>query len=112
MKKIETEAEFESILLLEKAMVFIFAEWSGEARIAEKILTEWETKSNLEVPLFELDIDESELISKWIYEEAKDRHGYGSLVWLRSGVICGFEIAVVRCGISEIEKKTVEIFGN
>jgi hypothetical protein len=38
IKKMETEAEFKNILLLEKAVVFIFFEWSGQAHISKSVL--------------------------------------------------------------------------
>ena len=110
MKKIKTEDEFEKVLLLEKAMVFIFFEWSGQAHMSKRILSEWENKSELNFPLFELEPDELMSVSKWVREEAKERGGYGSLVWLENGRVLSIEMNVGNSGISEIERKTAELF--
>lgn len=111
MKKIETESEFESILLLEKAMVFIFFEWSGQAHISRNNVLDWENKSKFEIPLFELEPDELMSVSEWVRDEAKKRGGYGSLIWLKGGNIVGVEMYAGKFGISELERKTSEIFG-
>ena len=100
------------VVLLEKVMIFIFAEWSGPAHISRMTMIDWENQTNFEVPLFELDIDESNFISEWIYKEAKDKGGWGSLAWLKNGVVYWSEINAGEFSISEIERKTAEIFGN
>jgi hypothetical protein len=112
MKKVKTEAEFEGILLLEKSMVFVFFEWSGQAQVSKKVLSEWESKSKLEIPLFELDPDELMSVSNWVRDEAKERGGYGSITWLKDGTVLGTEKKAGRFSILELERKTSEIFQN
>ncbi len=110
MEKIKTEAQFEKVLLLEKAMVFIFFDWSGQAHLSKKVLSEWESKAELQIPLFELDPDDLTSVSKWVLEEVKERGGYGSLIWLKNGKISGIEMNVGNSEFSELERKTGELF--
>ena len=110
MKRIETETEFKEVLLLKKAMVFIFFEWSGQAHFSKKIVVEWENKSKFAIPLFELEPDELPDVLKWVQDEVKERSGYGSLVWLKDGRILDSEMNVGKFGTLELERKTSEIF--
>lgn len=111
MKKIETEAEFESILLLEKAMVFIFFEWSAQAIVTRKTILSWEDRFKFKDQLFELDSEELPICENWLRNEVQERHGYGSFVWLVDGKIVDYEKDAGKLEFSELERKTSEIFG-
>lgn len=97
-------------MLLDKAMIFIFFEWSGQAHISKTVLNNWENQSKFEIPLFELNPEDSEVFSKWVFENVADVHGYGSVVWLSNGEILNFEKDAGKCGIFEIETKTAIIY--
>lgn len=97
---------------LEKVVVFIFFEWSGQARFSKRIINDWESQSKIEIPVFEINPEDSELLSKWVSDEVKDGYGYGSVVWLEKGKILNFEKDAGKSGVSEIENKTSAIFGS
>jgi hypothetical protein len=110
MKKIETSADFEMLLDLEKAIVFIFLEWSGSAHLSKRVVIEWENQTKLIIPLFEINPEDSDECSKWVYENDIHGHGYGSIVWLEKGKFLEFEKDAGKSGASGIERKTSKIF--
>jgi len=112
METITTDADFKKLLTMDKALVFIFFEWSGQAHFSKKVLIDWKRKSKFNIPLFELLPDELELVSKWVREEVKERGGYGSLSWIKDGRVLEVEFNVGNCSSSEIESKTSELFGS
>jgi len=112
VEKIKTEAEFNKVLLLDKAIVFIFFEWSGQAHVSKTALNNWENQSKFEIPLFELNPEDSEVFSKWICDDVEDVHGYGSIVWLGNGEILNFEKDAGKSGIFQIETKTAITFAD
>ncbi len=79
------------MLSLEKAIVFIFLEWSGSAHLSKRIVTKWKKQTKLTIPLFEINPEDSEEFSIWTYENNIHGHGYGSIIWLNKGRILDFE---------------------
>lgn len=110
MEKIETKADFEKLLTLEKALVFIFFEWSGPAYISRNRAADWEKQTKCSASLFEMHPEDDKAFSDWINDQFID-HGYGSLFWLEKGKITHIERNAGKCSVFDIETKTAELFG-
>ena len=110
MKKIETIEDFKNCLNAEKAVVFIFFEWSGQAHFSKRIVEDWENQNENLFPVFELNPEKTDFAKDWVHEKVKDLRGFGSLVWLNEGNILDFEFDSGKLGIGKIQEKTVKLF--
>jgi hypothetical protein len=110
MIEIKSIADFENVLKLEKTIVFIYFEWSGQARVSKNVVINWESQTKSAIPLFEINPEDSDEFNKWVCDNKIHGHGYGSLVWLKKGEILDFEKYAAEFGISKLEEKTFEVF--
>lgn len=111
MKEIKTIADFENLLSLEKAIVFIYFEWSAQARISKQVVANWESQTKTTIPFFEIEPEYPDEFDKWVRDNDIHGHGYGSIVWLKGGRISDFEKYAAEFGILRLEEKTLEVFG-
>jgi hypothetical protein len=111
MFEIRTKEDFEKCLELEKAIVFIFFEWSGQAHFSENTLLNWmKTTKFTDIPLYKLNPEVCEFAESWVYLIAKDSTGYGSLSWLMNSSIKHFESNIGNLSLVEIEEITEKFF--
>ncbi len=117
MELIKTEFAFQQILRADRALIFLDFAWSGQARLSAAVINEWERTSNIwgvDCPIFCVRPDELPAIHDWIKtrkDQLRGEGGYGSLIWLRSGVIVDYEPYVVGAGLRDITSRTRSLFG-
>jgi len=115
---VRTESEFAKILRADRAIVFIDFAWSGQARLSAAVIKEWERTSNtwgLDCPVYSVRPDEVPPVACWMKTQAAKldgEGGYGSLIWLRSGVIVDYEPYVVGAGLRDISRRARAALGN
>ena len=117
MKSINTQAEFQSAINAEKAIIFIAYEWSGQAIISEQVVNKWISEwhlwhKDLYVPIFKIEPEEYPFILEWVRESVNERNGNGSLVWIKNGAIVDYEVYVAKAGIEDVARRTETIFRN
>lgn len=115
MEVIETQTDFESAIRSERAILFVSFGWSGQAKLSEQVVAEWERTWNiwhpkLRVSIYKLEPDAHPYTWEWLGGTA-ERGGYGSLSWVKNGVIVDSEPYVVGAGLRDIARRTEEVFG-
>ncbi len=112
MQSVATEAEFAQVFRADHAIIFIDFAWSGQAWLSAAVIGEWERTSNVwgvGCPVFKVRPDEQLVVATWMRAQGKKlggEGGYGSLVWLRSGIIVDYEPYVVGAGLQDISRRT------
>lgn len=88
--------------------MFIFFEWSAQAHFSKEIVQKWENQFK-KFLVFELNPEVLNILSDWVYKEANDLYGFGSLIWMKKGKILNFEKNAGIIGVQGIQEKTVEL---
>lgn len=118
MNAIETEEEFKRIIRSDQAIIFIWFPWSSQARLSETVVNEWEQEwsSNyptLKIAVYKVAPDDYPFTHDWMRDEIKVKvdRGYGSLVWIKDGVVAHYEFYAAKIGTEEITRLTKLIYG-
>ncbi len=105
MIKIADKQGFQNCLNSEKAVLFLNFKWSGYTKMVISFIYTWFEKSMIldpnEIDVFELYPEEEleTVYMQWLkqYENSGNKiglqqlrfHGYGDILWLRSGIVKG-----------------------
>jgi hypothetical protein len=110
--EIKTEKEFNQLLKLSKAIVFIEAEWSGSARISWPIVSvALQEISVLTMPAFKLDASEEiPYFMNWLLGQKEIRPdfiygGWGETVLIEAGNITDFIHCPAKIGSQKTKEK-------
>jgi hypothetical protein len=116
MHLVESESEFARILQADRVILFIDFAWSGQARLSAALIQEWERTSHLwglNCQVFRARPDDVTMVNAWMETHAEKlggEGGYGSLIWLRSGMIVDYEPSVIAAGLRDISRRTQSAF--
>jgi uncharacterized protein YbaR (Trm112 family) len=119
MRKINSSGDFDEALHAERAVVFIFFEWSGQAVRSLRTIQDWEReitaqpgKVNFEV--YQLVPDQHPRTWKWLAGAAGHgedvEQGRGAVLWLRKGSVAGFVQEAAAAGTKTLAQITHECF--
>src|SRR2546426_10623950 len=113
MKTINSKSEFEALLQADRAIVFLFFAWSGQAVESRKVVEEWENQpilrpGKINVSIYQLTPDEQPYTQEWIRDCVREMGGAGSVVWLRKGSMVGYVGYAARTGIETLAQLTHE----
>ena len=117
MHFVTTESEFARLLQADRAIVFVDSAWSGQARLSAAVINEWEQTCSVwgvDCPVHCVKSDEAPSVASWMKTQGAKlggEGGYGSLIWLRSGVIVDYEPYVLGAGLREITRRTRSVLG-
>jgi hypothetical protein len=113
-----TSEEVESSFRLERAIVYITVEWSGQERRSRSVFREFLRR--LEAEHADLQVrccvlsDESENQGAW-FENLKlpgaAGTGYGAVVWLQQGQALGVTPYAAEVGVEGLMSRTLEFWG-
>src|SRR5262245_17364670 len=126
MEKILNRNDLERLLKIERAVLYIYVDWSSyAAKTGLRVLEQAEQffKSNPDHGVFFWLADISDLnspgavIADWLQQQESEtkrmfpaiRTGNGSLVWLRKGQAIGVALSASHLGIDGVISKTKEI---
>ena len=121
MENIKTESVFKEMLAQECAIAFIGFEWSGQSKVSERLVESWEktwlTQNGKVHSIYRISPDESPFTHSWIAENARNQTegmegGFGSVVWLRQGVMARYVRYAAQAGAEKLSAITQEVFGN
>jgi uncharacterized protein YbaR (Trm112 family) len=119
MQQIDSPGDLDAALHAERAVVFIFFDWSGQAARSLRTFQEWERElaaqpGGTKCEIYQLEPDKHPRTWKWIADTAGHdkggEHGYGSVVWLRKGSIVGFVQNAATAGTKTLAQITHECF--
>ena len=116
MKDIGSIAEFQQMLTLEQAILFLDFSWSGQSKLSGLLINEWERTWNIwhgkiQASVHRLDGERFPELIEWVGTNVMDTGGKGSLTWMIHGKVVEREPYVAGAGISTIARKTQQVFG-
>jgi uncharacterized protein YbaR (Trm112 family) len=111
MKTITSKNEFETLLQAEKAIVFLFFEWSGQAVQSREVVEQWESDPMLSptrigVSVHQLIPEEHPYSHEWVEDSAREAGGGGAVVWIRNRSIVGHIPNAARTGVQTLAQLT------
>jgi len=119
MREIITSGDFDEALHVERAVIFIFFEWSGPAARSLRTFREWERElaaqpGGVNCHIYQLAPDEHPHTWKWLANatgqvESREQ-SHGAVLWLRKGVIAGFVQNAADAGTKTLAQMTHECF--
>jgi len=128
MKHLKSELDLAEMLGAENAALFVFVDWSEYARRGKEIFEEAEAKltatsSNSFISCWLVDISSVDApphpsLHQWLKAQERKVNvrvfpniamGNGSVVWMKSGEIVGFEPNALRSGPGGLVHRTEEI---
>lgn len=111
-----TEAEFLNVLKLDKAIIYLFVDWSGPERISRFIV--FKTLSDIgkiEIPLFKIDCSDQtkNYVVDWLIEQRENKKGFnyggcGETLLMSKGKIINFIKNPGQLGPEKTTKKIHE----
>ena len=125
MNVITTAHELEEVRALPRAFVFIYVNWSEQARLAEitfsDFLAEWGSlEPDHSIPVYRVDLSDQDgeiwdSVRKWLKKEIRNETsftygGYGALLWVRSGTVVASVPAVVKIERAKLVALTQQHF--
>lgn len=119
MKEIDSPAGFEAALQVERAVIFLFFEWSRQAAQSKRLVRKWEKEmpsleASHDFVVFELAPDPQPYTWKWINEASSGfqgtEHAAGSVFWLRRGSAVGFVPNAARAAEKTLSQMSHECF--
>lgn len=113
MKRIESPADFEEMLQIERAVVFIFFEWSGQAQ-SQAAIEQWEKESieagKMNFVAYQLFPNDQPYTWKWVNEIVHSLNETACppvlIVWLERGEVLHFLKAVSQAWDENLENLT------
>ena len=119
MNSTDSSSDFAVLLRAERAVAFIFFDWSAQAILSQRVMQQWEHELAAQphsphFTLHQLAPDKRPFTWKWVNEangdsEAGER-GCGSVVWLKNGSVVGFIPDAARAGIKTLNRITNDCF--
>ncbi len=119
MQQINSSGDFDEALHAERAVVFIFFEWSGQAARSLRTLQEWERElaaqpGTVNFGIYQLAPDQHPRTWKWLagavgHGESAEQSD-GAVLWLRKGSVAGFAQDAAGAGIKTLAQITHECF--
>jgi hypothetical protein len=119
MKMITTSQDFAALLNAERAVVFTFFDWSGQAHLSLRVFQNWEREWVASNPLppiafFRLDPDNLKVCWDWIVAQAHGDEGtdggFGATIWVRRGEGIGFLRFTAMAGEESLARLTRKYF--
>jgi hypothetical protein len=120
MTNITNKEQFERMLAVEQAVLFIFFGWSGQAVLSLRLFESWvqdwrASHPESSVAFYRLDPDAHPDTWSWVAKQARseadNERGFGSVTWLRRGRSVGFACYAAQIGKDELSRLTDEHFG-
>ena len=120
MTRIANTEEFNRMLADDKAVLFVFFNWSGQAvlslRLFEAWVEEWRASHpEASVSFYRLDPDDNRDSWTWLNQKSRNETeidgGFGSVTWLRRGKCIAFVRYAAQAGREELSRLTDEHFG-
>lgn len=113
MKPINSPRDFEVMLGAERAVVFVYFAWSGQAVLSQRAVAAWEEQSrgnsgNLHYNIYELAPDNHPFSWKWV--ACNREHGYGSVVWIIKGATVAYLPNAAQAGTKTLTRITNDCF--
>jgi uncharacterized protein YbaR (Trm112 family) len=94
MKSIKSPADFDALLLVDRAVVFVDFEWSAQSRDSRAVIERWEQdlavrSAKEDWAVHRLTPDRQPYTWKWVAEYALDSapDAAGAVLWLKSGAV-------------------------
>jgi hypothetical protein len=126
MEPILNRNDFERVLKTERAVIYVYVDWSSYAaqtglRITEEAERHFQRTSNPEVSFWLANVSDLDspaaFIVDWLRRQESEKMrmfpaigtGNGSLVWLRNGRAIGFALSASHLGVDGVTAKTKEI---
>ena len=111
MKSITSKNEFETLLQADRAIVFIFFAWSGQAVQSREVVNQWENDPELcptriGVAVHQLVPEEHSYSHEWVTDGAHEAGGGGAVVWIRNRSIVGHIPNAARTGVQTLAQLT------
>ena len=119
MQHINSSADFDEALHAERAVFFIFIEWSGQAARSQRTFREWERQlasqpGRVDFEIYQLAPDQHPRTWKWLAGATGHGEGAeysdGAVLWLRKGSVAGFAQDAAGAGIKTLAQITHECF--
>lgn len=119
MQQVNSSGDLDAALHAERAVVFIFFEWSGQAVRSLRTFQEWERElasqsGRVDFEIYQLAPDQHPRTWKWLAGAAGQgegvEHGHGAVLWLRKGSVAGFVQDAASAGIKTLAQITHECF--
>jgi hypothetical protein len=121
VKPLEDETQLARVLALDRAILFVTFDWSGQAALSAAVVLEWRrlwriTTSMEPVDVFVANPDRQSWFASWLAaasEEWDDElagGGHGSVIWLRKGKVVAFEGFAADAGIRQLGTITDRVF--
>jgi len=125
MQEITNAEEFERFCRLEKAILFVMAEWSQPAFVSRSVVNEWLRSQSGFFEQEELDVrcinQDLQFAQDWLMQQAarfldseKEAESWtflqanGTLLWLRKGVVVAYNSSTAYAGIRTLYEQTVK----
>src|SRR5260370_17295790 len=115
MQQIHSLADFDEALCAERAVVFIFFEWSGQAERSLRTFQQWERElashpGTVNFGIYQLAPDQHHRTWKWLARAVGHGEGAqqsdGAVLWLRKGSMAGFVQDAASAGIKTLAQIT------
>jgi uncharacterized protein YbaR (Trm112 family) len=119
MRQISSSGDFDEALHAERAIVFIFFEWSGQAARSQRAFQELERElasqpGGTKCEVYQLEPDKHPRTWKWLTGVAghgeETEHGRGAVLWLRKGSVAAFVQDAAEVGTKTLAQITQECF--
>lgn len=115
MTVITTERDFQKFLQEEKAVLFVYFDWSGQAAISLKLFQEWEYEwktahADERIGFYRLNPEELPACWNWLTKQAQAEDGvdggFGSVIWLCKGQRINFVRYAAKAGKETLSRVT------
>ena len=129
MEPILNRNDFEKVLKSERAVIYVYVDWSSYAsqtglRIMEEAERHFQRTADPEVSFWLANVSDLDspaaFIADWLRRQESEKMrmfpaigtGNGSIVWLRNGQPIGFALSASHLGVDGVRAKTKEtLFG-
>ncbi|HWD21123.1 MAG TPA: hypothetical protein VHB20_17780 [Verrucomicrobiae bacterium] len=123
MTILATKEDFEAMLRADKAIVFVFYDWSGPAHMSKPVVEHWEAEWRALHPsalvgfyFWNPDKFKDDKSWRWLGEQpngAKEiEGGNGSVLWICNGHSVGYVSSAIRTGKDKLSLLTQQYFGS
>ncbi len=119
MHQINSLSDFDQALHAERALIFIFFEWSGQAARSLRTFQQFEREivaqpGGANCQIYQLAPDQHPRTWKWLAGAAGHgedvEQGHGAVLWLRKGSVAGFVQDAAEVGTKTLAQITQECF--
>ena len=114
METIYSEQQFNDVLYLPKAIIYLLVDWSGQERVSRSVILRVlnEIKGVQDVPIFKINCTDQQqkFVQAWLVSQSENMKqfyygGYGETLLIKKGTVADFIADPGKIGVADAKEK-------